>query len=83
MQMLRKFITENKFTFSPGTRNANVVSTIGYAQHLKMTKEQLEEELKSEIENDSFIEDEIDRLWGYCASNNYAKYWDEKLSAKG
>ena len=52
-------------------------------KYTRLTKEQLEEELQPEIDNDSFIEDEIDRLWGYCKSNNYAKYWDEKLSAKG
>lgn len=75
---MRKFITDNDISFEPGSRNSSVVTLIGYAQHLGMMQGQLEDELEQEINNDSFIQEEIDRLWDYCKANNYKKFWTTK-----
>jgi hypothetical protein len=52
-----------------------MVTLMGYAQHLGLSKEDLEEELSDEIDNDGVIQDEIDERWGYCEKNNYKKFW--------
>ena len=75
---MRKFITDNDISFEPGSRNSSVVTLIGYAQHLGMMQRQLEDELEQEIDNDSFIQEEIDRLWDYCKASNYKKWWTTK-----
>jgi len=75
---MRKFITDNDISFEPGSRNSSVVTLIGYAQHLGLMQERLEDELKQEIDNDSFIQEEIDRLWDYCKASNYKKWWTTK-----
>ena len=73
--MIKDFIEKNKLSFEEGNRNTTIVTLIGYSQHLGLTKEQLEEELKEQIEEDGFIQDEIDRLWQYCFNRNYKNYW--------
>ena len=75
---MRKFITDNDISFEPGSRNSSVVTLIGYAQHLGLMQGQLEDELEQEIDNDSFIQEEIDRLWDYCKASNYKKFWSTK-----
>jgi len=75
MSKIREFIENNDLSFEEGNRNFTCVVLIGYAQHLGLSKEDLETELKEEIENDSVIQDEIDERWGYCERNNYKKYW--------
>jgi hypothetical protein len=75
---MRKFITDNDISFEPGSRNSSVVTLIGYAQHLGWDQGQLEDELEQEIDNDSFIQEEIDRLWDYCKASNYKKWWTTK-----
>jgi hypothetical protein len=82
MSKIREFIENNEVYFEEGSRNSTVITLIGYAQYLGLSKEDLEEELQEEIENDSVIQDEIDRLWGYASSNNYAKYWTTKQAKK-
>ena len=73
--MIKDFIEKNELSFEEGNRNTTIVTLIGYSQHLILTKEQLEEELKEQIEEDGFIQDEIDRLWQYCFNRNYKNYW--------
>jgi hypothetical protein len=75
---MRKFITDNDISFEPGSRNSSVVTLIGYAQHLGLMQEQLEDELNDEIKADGFIGTEIDRLWDYCKGSNYKKWWSTK-----
>lgn len=79
---IRQFIEDNTLSFEEGERNANIIVLIGYSQFLKLSKEDLEEELQEEIDNDGVIQDEIDRLWSYASSNNYAKYWKTKQAKK-
>lgn len=72
---IREFINANYLSFAEGNRNYNVTTIIGYTQHLGLNKKDLETVLSDEIGIDSFIGDEIDRLWNYCKLNNYSKYW--------
>ena len=75
---MRDFINENSITFEQGERNTNCVVLVGYAQHKGLTELQLIEELKEEIKDDSFIEDEVKRLWNYCENKNYSKFWESE-----
>jgi hypothetical protein len=75
MSKIREFIEENNIEFFEGIRNSTIVILIGYAQFLGLTKEQLEEELATEISADSFIKQEITRLWAYCKSRSYEDWW--------
>ena len=75
---MRKFITDNDISFEPGSRNSSVVTLIGYAQHLGLAKESLEDALNDQIKADEFIGTEIDRLFDYCKANNYKKWWSTK-----
>lgn len=72
---MREFINNNDLSFDEGSRNTTIVTLIGHVQHLGWSKEALEEELLTEIEEDSFIQEEIDRLWSWCLNHNYAKFW--------
>jgi hypothetical protein len=78
--MIRKFINENNLEFTEGRRNSDCVIIIGFAQYLKITMKQLKEALIKEIEEDSFIAEEIERLWNYCKSHNYADYWTKEIA---
>jgi len=73
--MIKEFIKQNTLSFRKGQRNSTVTTLIGYAQHLKMTDVELKAELSTQISRDSFIKEEIDRLWGYCKSNKYKDFW--------
>jgi len=75
MNKIRKFIENNNMTFTEGERNSNIVTLIGYSLHENISEENLKNELKPEIEEDSFIKDEIERLYNYCKINNYADFW--------
>jgi hypothetical protein len=75
MNRLRNFINENNLYFDEGSRNSTIVVLIGFSQHLDLSQSDLEDELALEIENDYFIQEEIDRLWQYCANRNYKNYW--------
>ena len=46
---IRKFIQDNDLSFEPGSRNSTMVTLMGYAQHLGLSKDELEEELKEEM----------------------------------
>lgn len=76
MTDLRTFINENALSFEHGNRNTTIVTLIGYSQHLGLNSEDLEKELEKEIENDSFIQDEINRIWNYCLNKDYKKFWN-------
>lgn len=80
--MIRKFIEDNKISFKEGSRNSSVVVLIGYAQHLKMSQTDLLTELHTEVVKDSFIEEEVKRLFDYCKSNNYKKFWTTTKAKK-
>ena len=82
MEKIKSFIKKNKLSFDEGSRNSTVVTLIGYSQHLGLDKVILLECLSDTIENDNFIETEIDRLWDYCNSRNYKKYWDLPTAKK-
>jgi len=75
---IREFIEKNSLSFEEGSRNFNMVTLMGYAQHLGLSKEDLENELSDEIDNDGVIQDELDERWEYCSYNNYEKYWKTK-----
>jgi len=77
---IREFIEKNSLSFEEGSRNSTMVTLIGYAQHLGLSKEDLEEELSDEIDNDGVIQDEIDERWGYCERKNYKKYWTSDVA---
>jgi len=80
MSKIRKFIKENGLSFEEGSRNYTIITLMGYAQHLGLDKDELEEELADEIDSDPVIQDEIDTRWGYCESNNYKKYWTSDVA---
>lgn len=82
MTKIREFIKNNEISFDKGMRNSSVTTLIGFAQHLRLSKDGLKDELDDEIENDSFIEEEIDRLYTYCERNNYKDFWSTKASVK-
>lgn len=82
MSKIREFIEKNDLSFEDGSRNSTMITLMGYAQHLGLSKDELEEELKDEIEADGVIQDEIDQRWGYCLSNNYKKYWKTEQAKK-
>jgi len=75
MNKLRKFINENELSFDYGNRNSTVTTIIGFSQHLGLDLEDVETELEKEIDDDYFIQEELDRLWQYCANRNYKNYW--------
>lgn len=81
MTKIREFIKENNLSFAEGNRNSTITKLIGYSQYLNMEKSELEIELSSEIENDTFIKNEVDRLWDYCKIKKYKKIW-EKIETK-
>lgn len=76
MSKIKEFIKENKIDFSVGQRNSSCVVLVGYAQHLGLTESQLQEELKNESIKDSFIAEEVTRLFDYCKARNYKYFWD-------
>lgn len=78
MSKIKEFIEKNNIEFHDGNRNFPAIVIMGYAQHLGLSKEDLETELKEEIENDDRIQDEINERWEYCSYNNYEKYWKTK-----
>ncbi len=78
MSKIKEFIKENNIEFNEGQRNSSVTTIIGYALHLGLNQEELEEELADKIEGDEFIQDELDRLFSYCNDNDYDKYWKTK-----
>jgi hypothetical protein len=79
---IREFIENNEVYFEEGSRNSSVIVLIGYSQFLELSKENLENTLVDEINADDEIQEEIDRLWNYCASNNYKKYWKTAQAKK-
>lgn len=81
MTEIRNFIEDNNISFAQGERNTSVVTLIGYTQHLGLTRNELENELIAEINEDSFIGEEIARLWDYCKVNGYKNFW-KKQEAK-
>lgn len=79
---VRKFIDKNKLTFEEGSRNSTMVTLIGFSQHIGWLKPDLENELHKEISEDPFLQEELDRLWGYCFENNYKSYWKKPEAKK-
>ena len=75
MTEIKNFITENKITFNPGERNSSIVTLIGFTQFKGLDIEDLENALEEEITQDSFLSEEIDRLWDYCKAKNYKDFW--------
>lgn len=72
---IKEFITNNNLSLEEGSRNSSIVCIIGYAQHLGLTEKQLQEELKDESDKDSFIYEEVARLFDYCKLKKYKNYW--------
>lgn len=73
---MRNFITENKLSFKPGSRNSTITTLIGYSQFKELTCQELIDELNAEIINDVFILEEVNRLWDYCKARNYKSFWN-------
>jgi hypothetical protein len=82
MSQVRQFIKDNHLSFGVGRRNSTMTVLIGYSQHLGLSQTDLEAELQPEIKKDGFIQDELDRLFSYCLSNNYGKFWSSKAAKK-
>jgi hypothetical protein len=72
---MRDFINENDLNFTEGSRNSTITTLIGFSQYKGLTKEELKLELVKEIARDSFIGEEIERLWDYCKARNYKNWW--------
>lgn len=72
---IREFITNNNISFSEGERNSSITTIIGFSQYLNMSMQELKEALITEIEADVFIAKEIERLWKYCETKKYKKFW--------
>lgn len=79
---MRDFINENSISFEPGSRNTSIVTLIGYSQFKGFDKHALKEELATEIKKDSFISEEIDRLFDYCKAKNYKNFWKTAEAAE-
>lgn len=82
MSKIQEFIKNNNLTFEEGCRNSHVTIIIGYAQHLGLTEEQLDEELQKQYDEDSFIAEEVTRLFAYCENRNYKNYWSTPAAKK-
>lgn len=80
--MIRKFIKENHLSFGEGRRNSTVTVLVGFSQHLGLSESELLEELSDEIGDDSFIGDEVLRLYNYCKARNYKKFWKTAKAKK-
>jgi hypothetical protein len=78
--MIQKFIEENNLEFKEGTRNADCVVILGYSQHLGLKQADLKTALTKYIEVDSFIGEEIERLWDYCKNKNYKDFWTKAVA---
>jgi len=77
MKKIIKFIKDNNISLVGGSQgNSDLVTLIGYTQHLDLTDSDLKTAVQKQIDKDSSIEDEIDRLWMYCKSKNYAAWWN-------
>jgi hypothetical protein len=75
-ELIDTFITNNTLNFADGSRNTTVTILIGYALYLDMKRKELLETLDTQIKADSFIEQEVNRLWKYCKNKSYGKYWE-------
>lgn len=82
MNEIQKFIKDNKLSFKQGSRNTTCTVLTGYAQHLNITKTKLLAGIGEPVFTDSFIKEEVDRLWPYCAEHNYKKFWTTKEASK-
>lgn len=82
MSKIKEFIKENNLSFEEGNRNTTVVILIGYAQHLGLTEEKLDEELQEQYDEDYFIAEEVTRLFDYCKARNYKNYWSTAAAKK-
>jgi len=80
--MIKEFIKTNNLSFEEGQRNSNLVVVTGYTQFADLNKDDLEKALSKEIKKDKFIQEEIDRLWSYCKTNNYYAWWKTKEAHK-
>lgn len=72
---IKEFIKNNNLSLEEGNRNSSLVVIIGFSQHLGLTRNDLENELMVEINEDSFISEEIARLFDYCKTKKYKNYW--------
>lgn len=82
MSKIREFIDNNGLSFEEGSRNTTVVTLVGYAQHLGITENKLKAEVVDEIDADSFIGDEISRIWEFCKIRNYKDFWSTPKAKK-
>lgn len=73
--MIKQFIEDNNLSLKEGSRNSAITTLIGFSQYKGLGMFDLKKELFDEIEEDTFIEDEISRLYNYCSSRNYGKWW--------
>ena len=80
--MIETFIKANKLSFKKGNRNSTITTLVGYAQHLNITKTKLLAGIGEQVFTDSFIKEEVDRLWPYCAEHNYKEFWTTKEASK-
>ena len=80
--MIKEFIKNNNLTFEEGCRNTHVTIIIGYAQHLGLIKEELDDELSEQYDEDLFIAEEVTRLFDYCNKRNYKNFWSTDEAKK-
>lgn len=72
---IQEFIQENNLSLKEGSRNSTITTIIGFSQHKGLSERDLKDELSIERSSDPFIDFEINRLWNYCSSRNYGKWW--------
>lgn len=82
MSKIKEFIKQNKLSFKEGQRNSTVTTLVGYSQHLGLTENKLRAEIVDQIDADSFIDEEVKRLWKYGVSKGYKNYWTTSVARK-
>jgi len=81
-EKIEQFIKDNHLSFGIGRRNSTITILIGYSLFLGIEKEFLKTYLEEQIKADKFIQEEIDRLWSFCVSSHYEKFWLTKDAKK-
>ena len=75
--ILKNFINNNKLDFPSGGRNANLVTLIGYGLYIGATIEDYKTAMPTR-ELTEVVAKELERLYTYCESRNYGKWWENE-----
>lgn len=79
IEILKKFIQDNKLEFKPGNRNTPLVALCGFAIYKGFDNQTCIDS----IENiDEETEVELLRVYDYAHKNNYGEFWKSKQAKK-